>query len=145
MKRFILSLFLISAVYVSAAEKPVLFYGDIQTLGGYPMVGIGARGQSGIHGFDLSMNSCGLNPPSSLAIYHAKGLYLVYPQAKGLYLGAGLGVFNEREIMNKARPAMEFSLGYQWKKVFVEMNATAPFEYTIHDRVIPGLNIGYGF
>jgi len=146
MKKIIFSLLLIFTSYSYANENKIFSYMDTHAMGGYPMVGFGSRYQGGIHGFDISMNTCVLRPPFSLEIFQLRGLYLVYPKEKGLYLGAGMGLVNEKELLDHVSASIEGSLGYQWNNnLFLEVTATAPLAKTSAVKVWPGLTIGYGF
>ena len=92
------------------------------------------------------MNTCVLNPPYSLETFQLRGLYLVYPTENGLYLGAGMGLVNEKEVLDHISASIEGSLGYQWNNnLFLEITATAPLSKTPAAKVWPGLTIGYGF
>ena len=138
---------LIFAILGSAAEKPYFSYGEVHAMGGYPMVGIGIRTQKNIHAVDFSANTCPLNPPKSLIVFHLRALYLIYPAREGLYLGAGLGFLNEPETIKRSSGSFESALGYQWKnRIFLEGNAIVPFKKSdILPPIWPGLSLGFGF
>lgn len=147
MKKILIVLLLICASYSYANEHKNFAYIDTHAMGGVPMVGFGARYQRGIHGFDISMNSCILRPPLSLEIFQLRGLYLIYPKEKGVYLGAGMGIVYEGEIVHHPTASVEGVLGYQWENnIFIEANVTAPLiKNSPAAKVWPGLTIGYGF
>ncbi|OGN63663.1 MAG: hypothetical protein A3E80_02720 [Chlamydiae bacterium RIFCSPHIGHO2_12_FULL_49_9] len=127
-------------------EKPYFIYGDVHAMSGYPMVGAGVRAQKGIHAFDFSGNTCLLNPPNSLNIFHLRSLYLVYPKQVGFYLGGGLGILNEPETI-EISGSFESAIGYQWKnRVFLEGSTIVPFKQSqALAPVWPGLTFGVGF
>ncbi len=129
-----------------ATEKPYFAYVDVHAMGGYPMVGAGVRTQKGIHAFDLSGNTCSLNLPTSLNIFHVRSLYLVYPKQVGFYCGGGLGLLNEPETI-QISGSFESAIGYQWKKqFFLEGHIIVPFKQSPPlTPVWPGLTLGYGF
>ncbi len=122
-------------------------YADLQTLGGYPLVGMGFRTQKGIHGLDLSFNACPLNPPLSLSTFHLRGLYLLYPAKEGLYFGTGAGIVSEWEILQGPGPSIEGALGFSFKRIFFEIDTTLPIDALSLYRwpLWPGLTLGVGF
>jgi hypothetical protein len=110
------------------------------------MLGVGARLQRGIHGFDLLGNTCPLNPPVSLNSFHFRSLYLLYPAQKRFYLGSGLGMLNEPESV-RISGSFECALGYQWKsQIFLEASAIVPFvQSDVVAPIWPGVTLGVGF
>ena len=146
MKTFFCLVILILTAQVGATEKPYFLYGDIQAMGGYPMVGMGVRSQKGIHAFDFAGNACPLNQPSSFAIFHLRSLYILNPEKTNFYVGAGLGMLNEPETIGISG-SFESALGYQWKnRIFAELNAIVPFKTSDSiSPVWPGLTLGFGF
>ncbi|MES2273197.1 MAG: hypothetical protein V4487_03300 [Chlamydiota bacterium] len=147
---------LIITASLHAEEKSYFGYGDIHAMGGYPMLGIGVRAKTGIHCLDLSGNISPLpgllHGKFSPALFHVRGLYLIYPQQEGIYLGGGLGFLNEPETLVHPGGSFEGALGYQWRRahknpLFLEANAIAPFEKPGGKslRVWPGLTFGLGF
>jgi hypothetical protein len=146
MKTFTFLLMLASALLGHATEKPYFTYGDVHTMGGYPMIGVGGRAQKGIHAFDLSINASPLSLPASLNVFHLRSLYLVYPKQTGLYVGGGLGLLNEPETV-KVSGSFESAIGYQWKsRIFLEGSAMVPLKQSEASvPVWPGVTVGYGF
>lgn len=146
MRTIICLLALTFAVCIHATETTYFIYGDVQTMGGYPMIGTGVRLQKGIHSFDLSGNFCPLNPPQSLNIFHLKSLYLVYPKQREFYYGGGLGILSEPESI-RVSGSFESTIGYQWKnRIFLEGNVTVPFKQSqVVSPIWPGLTLGFGF
>lgn len=155
MKKVICSVFLALSTVVVADEISTSGYVDFHALGGYPMVGIGLRSKEGMHGFDFSGHILPYVPELRLpelghTTFHIRGLYLFYPNEKGLYLGTGLGMVNARENLEKMSGTFEGTFGYQWKTsdrtmLFLEANVIAPFETPVGARVWPGLTLGFGF
>lgn len=147
MKKIITVLFLITSTYSFGSDSPN-FYCDIHAMGGYPMIGVGTRFQEGIHGFDLSINACPLNPTCSLNAFHTKGLYLFYPNKEGFYLGSGLGICKDPETMKRMDGSFEATIGYQSKnRFFIECGAFATFHKNecLERFICPALTIGCGF
>lgn len=146
MKKVICFLALMIASFGNAEERPYFIYGNVHALGAYPMVGVGMRAYKGIHGFDLSVNTCPLVPPSSLGIFHVRSLYLHHPEQSGYYKGAGLGLLNEPKGIGFSG-SFEGVFGYQWEnKVFLEGNVIVPFKKSqFIVPFVPGLTLGYGF
>lgn len=69
----------------------------------------------------IFLNTCVLRPPVSLETFQLRGLYLIYPKEKGLYLGVGMGLVNEKELLDHVSASIEGSLGYQWNNnLFLE-------------------------
>jgi hypothetical protein len=146
MKKTIFFLAIVLAVWGHAAERPYFAYGNVHAMGGYPMVGLGVRAQTGIHAFDVSGNFCPLNLPDTLQIFHLKSLYLFYPARANFYVGGGLGLLNEPETTGFTG-SFESAIGYQWaNRFFIEGNAIAPFAQSrALLPVWPGLTLGFGF
>ncbi len=148
MKKLMLGLFLLACTLTFAKDKPYYTYTNIQTIGGYPLVGGGVRFIKGKTSLDISANAI----PLGTIFFHTKALLLLYP-VKGVYLGGGLGLLNEPEnVIKGISGSFEGSLGYEWKtkkerRIFVEANAITPFQKPIDgvSRVWPGLTFGYGF
>lgn len=126
------------------------FYGETHAMGGIPMVGVGMRDHKFKQGYDFSVNVCPLNPPESLFVFHARGVYTVYPARKGMYFGGGLGVLNWPETIG-VTGSLEGTLGYEWvlsnrSIVFLQANVIAPFKRDQFNFPIwPGLSLGTGF
>lgn len=147
MKKGFLIIFLSCLALCHGKEKNNFAYGDIHAMSGYAMIGLGFRAQEGMHAFDFSINACPLNPWKSFQVFHLRGLYLLYPVQRGLYMGGGFGLLNEPETMKKVSGSFEAALGYQGKsRLFFEVNALAPFEKnSTGARVWPGVTLGSGF
>jgi hypothetical protein len=138
-------------LFISKAAASNFSYGDVHTLGGYPMVGGGIRAEQGMVGIDLSANACPLNFPKSLSVFHLRGLSLFYP-LRGIYIGCGVGYFNEPESIGMGS-SFEGSLGLEWKMgrhaaVFAEIDATLPLmllKLGDAPTIWPGLTTGFCF
>lgn len=150
MKKFLLLSLMAAASAIFAKERNFFGYGDVSTMGSHPMVGVGFRSKNGIHAFDLSGHVMPWNRFSPF-IFHAKGIYLLYPRQEGFYGGSGLGLLNEPRSLKSMTGALEATLGYQTKNednapIFFEANLIAPFlEPQNAMRVWPGFTLGYGF
>lgn len=146
MKKLFL-LFVLTLSALAEGHPNFLGYGEVGALGGYPMVGTGFRLGKGRHAFDYS----GQMMPLSPRIFHLKGLYLYSPWREGFYLGAGLGLVNEPESLDRLSGSMEGALGYHWKttkgmQMFLEADAIAPFNHSQGvAKVWPGVRFGIGF
>ncbi len=149
MKGIALALF---PVLICAAETSYFTYGNVNMhmMCPYPMIGVGARMQKGMHALDFSANTCPRNPPRSLTLFHMRSLYLAYPGERGFYCGAGLGLINEPETMRSLSGSFEGAIGYQsTNRFFLEVNNSVPFAYLEnpkrHGYSLPGLTLGLGF
>lgn len=145
---FCVFLLLLIPAWGATHEASILYYGDINTLGALPLVGGGIRYQYAFQGMRLSVNAC---PVAPLRVYHVSGLYLLYPKKTHFYLGAGIGMIRESELLNRSTGSLEASLG--WEKplntkrcrIFFEINAIIPIDRDASMmRLWPGLTIGYG-
>lgn len=145
MKKLLVICFLILSTTLIEGHPNFFGYGELGTLGGYPMVGAGLRLTKRHHGFDYSGEFMPLSP----RIFHFKGLYLYSPWQEGFYMGAGLGLVNEPESLKHLSGSAEGAIGYHWQttngmQLFVEAGATAPFA-SHAAKVWPTVRIGVGF
>jgi hypothetical protein len=153
MKKIILStLFMASLVFSSAFAfgktygRNYSFYGSVDSMGVNPMLSVGARYHDGFHAGDFSASICPINPPESLEIFHAKGLYLFYPYESNFYFGGGLGVLKDNDQVEDVSASLEASVGYEWQNgIFVQGNITTPFKFSSISIPVPGVSMGYGF
>ncbi len=134
----IFSLFIVSSVN---AEETIRPYITAQSMGGYPMGGIGFR--------TPNLDVCAVVYPPVPAIFHVKAQYLFHPlRNRGYYIGTGLGVLQELELI-QLTGSLEASIGYAWYTprnkvlIFVEANGTMPFKNP--GRSWPGVSVGVGF
>lgn len=157
MRKLTCAIATICTLFAFSAEKKMFTYVDIHAMGAYPMVGVGVRTQKGFHAFDLSANVYPLSPLDTLHIFQVRALYLIYPLMQGLYVGGGIGVLKDPEIMKRPSGSLEATVGYQWSNhAFLEFNLSKPFKkfYSEHKEardiqvmpgVWPGVTFGIGF
>lgn len=130
-------------------EETYFLYGDLEALCGFPLLGIGARAQRGVHGVDVSANLSFLpyrdrHIRIAFFISHIKGQYLFYPWQEGFYCGGGLGILT-------GFGCGEGTVGYQWKlknqhACFLETNVTVPFPFKTCDYpYFPAITFGFSF
>jgi hypothetical protein len=149
MKKIALFLVFFASMCNAGTQPPYYTYGTVHMMGSIPMLGIGLRTQKGSNGFDISANALPYFVQFSNFAFHLKGLYLFHPAGKGLYMGAGLGVLNEPELIRGISGSWEGTFGFEWQTrkgtmFFFEANAIGPFSASTFP-VWPGLSFGYGF
>lgn len=152
MKKVLFFLLISSFATLAYSEENSRFvYGEIQTIGGLPLTGVGWRMKKEHHGVDFSTSFLPLNAFHPF-VFHAKTQYLFYPKTtNGLYAGIGLGLFNEPESIKGITGSFEPGIGYQWcpaEKVhlFIEATGIVPFKKPEGAaRVWPGISFGIGY
>ena len=128
-------------------DKTHFGYAELGSIGGYPAIGGGYRTQVGYHGFDISGKFFPLIPIPAAEI---RGLYLFYPQQKGIYFGSGLGFIREGETLRHGSLSFDAVIGYQWKMakgrdLFFQVEGITPFKKTCCSPIWPAISIGIGF
>ncbi len=131
-------------------EKTHFGYGNLGAIGGYPMLGGGYRMQYGYHGFDISGK---FMPWITIPVAEIRGLYLLYPKQKGIYLGTGFGFIRECEIFPYyGSVSFDAVAGYQWKtargrNLFLQVEGIVPFKdpCCCCSPIWPAVTFGIGF
>jgi len=157
------ALFLLLSLACFAETNPFYSYGNVHMMGGYPMVGVGLRSRQAAHGIDVSGSIFPYFTGISNFMFHAKGLYLYRPGGKSVYIGAGLGLLSQPEVMRQVSGSWEGSFGFEWRTkrgslFFLEADGIAPFRKAtvrVHKgnkeelrekrHVWPGVTFGFGF
>lgn len=129
-------------------EAKRIGYGSLGSIGGYPTLGGGYRMQYRYQGFDISGKFTPWVPFTPAA--EVRGLYLLYPNQKGIYLGTGFGYVWERENLPHGSVSFDAIAGYQWKtakgrNLFFQVEGIVPFKHTTCSRIYPAITFGIGF
>ncbi|MBM3202126.1 MAG: hypothetical protein FJZ56_06945 [Chlamydiae bacterium] len=141
MKKIIYSL-VFAYISIQSIEASTFVYGDLHTLGNYPMIGGGIRFRDGKHSLDFSGNFSTKEQHASFPLFHLRGIYSTFPGFLGIYIGGGVGLVNEPKKFGMTA-SVESAVGMQWSHLFMEASSTVPF----NDRtqVLPGISVGLGF
>ncbi|MCH9625148.1 MAG: hypothetical protein S4CHLAM123_03170 [Chlamydiales bacterium] len=123
-------------------------YGSLGSIGGYPTLGGGYRMQYEYQGFDISGKCTPWIPATTAA--EIRGLYLLYPMQKGIYLGTGCGYLWAIESLPRGSVTFDAVVGYQWetakgRKLFCQVEAITAVKESCCDRTTPAITFGIGF
>ena len=138
MRKLVCTLAFTCSLFANLYANGSFIYGDVHSLGKYPMVGGGIRLREGTHALDFSGNVSPVNLPESLSLFHIRGLYCSYPGRSGVYFGGGVGF-----LSMGMTPSFESAIGIQLKNLFIEATSSVPFNDT--KQVWPGVSLGVGF
>lgn len=83
-------------------------------------------------------------------VNEVRGLYLLYPKQKGIYLGSGFGFIHEAENLRYGSASFDAVVGYQWKtrkgrNLFLQVEGILPFKDISCAPILPTLTFGIGF
>ena len=142
MKKALFSLILLLGLPLSAETY---FYGNTSLNVILPGLGLGYRSYSSSHGWDLSARVEGINTTFWAA--KTRGLFLYRPEEKRFYFGCGGGAeYSTYEGRKWALPTADVVVGYEWKKSFLQFEATSRIGKEAEFFIpLPALTFGFHF